>query len=46
MENMAVKALNLQLDNLKHEVQALQVENAKLREANPRSTITDQYRAK
>ena len=32
---MAVEALNLQLDNLKREIQALQVENAKLREANP-----------
>ena len=32
---MAVEALNLQLDNLKREMQALQVENAKLREANP-----------
>ena len=31
---MAVEALNLQLDNLKREIQALQVENAKLREAN------------
>ena len=32
---MAVEALNLQLDNLKREVQALRVENAKLQEANP-----------
>ena len=32
---MAVEALNLQLDNLKREVQALRVENVKLREANP-----------
>ena len=32
---MAIEALNLQLDNLKCEIQALQVENTKLREANP-----------
>ena len=32
---MTLEALNLQLDNLKREIQALKVENAKLREGNP-----------
>ena len=32
---MTAEALSLQLDNLRWEIQALQVENAKLQEANP-----------
>ena len=32
---MTVESLGLQLDNLRRELQALQVENARLREANP-----------
>ena len=31
---MTIEALSLQLDNLRREIQALQVENAKLREVN------------
>ena len=34
-----MEALNIQLDNVRLKLQVLQVENAKLREANPKASL-------